>query len=401
MNVTACHFCDSKDLVKILDLGFHPLADFFPKPHQLEGLERRYPLSILLCKSCGHAMNSYVVPAEERYQANDYSFNSNHSKVSIQHFTDMATDIISSAGIVPGDLVVDIGSNVGTLLNAFKAHGVEVLGVDPSPNIATIAREDGIPTINGFFGFSASTEILKKGRPKAITIVNCFNHIAPLDETMWSVASILREDGVFVIESPYFYQLLQRMQFDTAYHEHVSYIAVKPLVAFMRRFGLTVMHVEENDYVGGVVRVFVGRGTENPSVREFIEREESVKLFDEKTFVAYSEKVAACKLRLLKDLIDAKLSGGKIVALGAPAKGNTLFNYCGIDSSLIDFATDVSPLKIGKFTPGSHIPIRSDDAIDHTVTHALILSWNLADMIKQKLAPKHPQLKFITPHVLD
>lgn len=400
MIVTQCRLCTSEDLVKILDLGFHPLADFFPKEHQLMQGERRYPLSVLLCRSCGHAMTGFVVSPVERYQENDYSFNSNHSKISIQHFTDIATKIASVAGLAPDDLVVDVGSNVGTLLTAFKHLGAQVLGVDPSPNIARIAEESGIPTLNDFFGLKACTEILKKGRPKVVTFINCFNHIAALDEVMRGVTSILREDGILVIESPYFLQLLQRMQFDTVYHEHLSYLAVKPISLYMKKFGLTVMHAEEDDYIGGVIRFFIGRGEEHSSVKELIAKEEKVNLFDENTFEPYAQKVLQCKLELLRELVEAKSRGGKIVAIGAAAKGNTLLNYCGIDTGLVDFVTDVSPLKIGKYMSGSHIPIRSDDAIDDSITHAFLISWNLADFLKGKIGPKHPKLQFITPHVV-
>jgi 2-polyprenyl-3-methyl-5-hydroxy-6-metoxy-1,4-benzoquinol methylase len=400
MNVSKCHLCDSKDLVKILDLGFHPPADFFLKKDQLKQVEKRYPLAVVLCRSCGHAMNNYVVSGEERYQENDYSFNSNHSKISIEHFADMASDIVTKMGVEKGDLVVDIGSNVGTLLSAFKTHGANVQGVDPSPNIAVIAQKDGIPTINDFFGSKASLQILKKGKAKVVTSVNCFNHVAPLDDYMSGIISILREDGVFIIESPHFLALLQKMQFDTIYHEHVSYLAVKPLAKFMNKFGLSVLHAEENDYIGGVIRIYIGRGKEDESVREIIAKEENAQLFNEKTFENYAKKVLKCKLKLLKEVTDARIKEGKIVVIGAAAKGNTLLNYCGIDSSLVEYATDVSPLKIGKYLPGSHILIKSDEDIDESITHALILAWNLEDFLKNKISPKHPNLKFITPHVV-
>ena len=159
MIVTKCHLCASTNLVKVLDLGFHPLADFFMKEHQLQEPERRYPLAVLLCQNCGHGMNSFVVPATERYQENDYSYDSGNSKISIQHFTDMAEEVIKRANIKKGDLVVDIGSNIGTLLNAFKNFGAEIQGVDPAPNIAALAEKNGIPTINDFF--NSFTELIR------------------------------------------------------------------------------------------------------------------------------------------------------------------------------------------------------------------------------------------------
>ncbi len=401
MNVTNCHLCGSKDLEKVLDLGFHPLADFFLKENQLQEPERRYPLSVLLCRNCGHGMNSFVVPAEIRYQENDYSYDSGNSKISVKHFTDMAQEVTERAGVQKGELVVDIGSNVGTLLGAFKALGATIQGVDPASNIVALAEKNGIPTINDFFNDSSAKIILKKGRAKAITITNAFNHISPLDEFMESVVSILDKSGSFVIELPYFLEVIRKKHFDVVYLEHVSYIAVKPLVPFFKKFGLSITHLEENDYMSGSIRIFVGFGTESPLVKTQIALEEESGLYSVETWGAFAASVRECKMRLLKELVDARLGGGKVVAIGAAAKGNTLLNYCGIDTTLIDFATDASPLKIGKYTPGSHLPIRSDDAINEEVTHALILAWNIADFLKSKISPKFPHLKFITPHVLE
>lgn len=391
--------CASENLTKIINLGFHPLADFFPKERQLHEMERRYPLSVILCGECGHTMNSYVVPPETRYQENDYSYDSGNSKVAIQHFADMAQNVSNHAGVVPGDLVVDIGSNVGTLLSAFKNLGANILGVEPAGNIADMAEKNGIPTIRDFFNSSACAEILKKGKVKAITITNAFNHIADLNEFMKCIVSVLRDDGTLVIEVPYFLQLLKRMHFDTIYLEHVSYISLKPLRRLFKKFGLAITHFEENDYMSSSIRIFVGYGPESHELEKQIALEEEAGLFNPRTYEEFSRKIRNCKLALLKDLVNVRAKGGKIAAIGAAAKGNTFLNYCGIDTELIDFATDASPLKIGKYTPGSHLPIFSDDAIDDSVTHALILPWNIADFLKSKISPKHPKLEFITPHI--
>ncbi len=401
MNVTNCHLCGSQDLRKVLDLGFHPLADFFLKESQLQETERRYPLSVLLCQNCGHGMNSFVVPAEVRYQENDYSYDSGNSKISVGHFTDMAREVSERAGVTTGELVVDIGSNIGTLLSAFKNLGATIQGVDPAPNIVALAEKNGIPTINDFFNKSSAGKILKTGQAKAITITNAFNHISPLDEFMESVVSILDKSGSFVIELPYFLEVIRKKHFDVVYLEHVSYIAVKPLVPFFKKFGLSITHVEENAYMSGSLRIFVGYGDESPLVKQQIALEEQSGLYSAETWKKFATSVRECKIQLLKELVDARLGGGTVVAIGAAAKGNTLLNYCGIDTTLIDFATDASPLKIGKYTPGSHLPIRSDDAINEDVTHALILAWNIADFLKSKISPKFPHLKFITPHVLE
>ncbi len=401
MVVNACHLCGSSQLKEVLDLGFHPLADFFMKPEQLVAMERRYPLSVLLCEVCGHGMNSFIVPAKERYQENDYSYDSGNSKVSIQHFNDMAKEVWARAGLKPGGLVVDIGSNIGTLLSAFKNLGAEVQGVDPAHNIAVLAEQKGIPTINDFFNKVSVDKILKKGQAKVITITNAFNHISPLHEFMSNVVALLDKEGTFVIELPYFLEIIRKKHFDVIYLEHVSYVAIKPLVSFFKKYGLQITHVEENNYMSGSIRIFVGFGQESDLVKKQIILEEALGLYDFSVWKKFAEEVRNCKINLLNELVKARQAKGKIVAIGAAAKGNTLLNYCGIDRTLIDFATDASPLKIGKFTPGSHLPILADEAIDESVTHALILAWNIAELLKSKISPKHPNLKFITPHVVE
>ena len=401
MEVTNCHLCDSNDLARVLDLGFHPLADFFMKPDQLNQRERRYPLVLLQCQNCGHGMNSFVVAKEERYQENDYSYDSGNSKISIQHFNDMAREVTERANVKPSDLVVDIGSNIGTLLSAFKGLGAEIQGVDPAHNIAALATQNGIPTINDFFGPSACEKILKRGTAKAITITNAFNHISPLDEFMKCIVSILGKDGTFVIELPYFLEIIRKKHFDVIYLEHVSYIGIKPLVPYFKKFGLNITHLEENDYMSGSIRIFVGFGSESELVTKQIKIEEEAGLYSRYAWSKFASSVRDVKIKLLKELVEARLQGGRIVAIGAAAKGNTLLNYCGLDTALIDFATDASPLKIGKYTPGSHLPILADDAIDASVTHALILAWNIAPLLKEKIGSKFPHLKFITPHVIE
>jgi ubiquinone/menaquinone biosynthesis C-methylase UbiE len=385
----------------VLDLGFHPLADFFLKPHQMHEAEQRYPLAVLLCDDCGHGMNSFVVSGETRYQENDYSYDSSNSKIAVGHFNSMASEVASRAGLEKGDLVVDIGSNIGTLLSAFKELGADIQGVDPAHNIAALAEKNGIPTINDFFGDSAAQKILARGKAKVVTITNAFNHVSDLDAFMKALSSVLRDDGMFVIELPYFLEILRKKHFDVIYLEHVSYIAVRPLREYLKKFGLTIMHVEENGYMSGSARFYIGKGSEDDSVEQQIALENEVGLYDVATWKHFADEVLQMKLNLLEQLVAARKTGAKIVAIGAAAKGNTLLNYCGIDRALIDFATDASPLKVGKFTPGSHLEIFEDSAIDDSVTHALILAWNIADFLKGKIGPKHPNLQFITPHVVE
>ncbi|MEK7613205.1 MAG: class I SAM-dependent methyltransferase [Patescibacteria group bacterium] len=399
MKMTECQLCKSNKLELVLDLGMHPLADTFVKDSIAARALPRYPLQVLLCTSCGHAMNSYIVPKEQRYQEHEYSYDSANSKAAVTHFDEMAREVSSKFNITAADLVVDIGGNVGTLLQAFHAHsGARMLNIEPAGNIATIAEKNGVPTIRDFWNADAADRVLAQGGAKVIIITNAFNHIDALDEFMSNICRSLAAEGVFVAEVPYFLTLVQREAFDTVYLEHVSYFSVRPLRSYFQKFGLSILDVTHNDYMGGSLRITVGRGAESSKVVEYVEREEKARLFDSDAYASFRDRVAEFKKSLLHDLRAAK-TRGRIIGIGAATKGNTLLNYCGIDNTLLDFVTDASPLKVGKFTPGSGIPILADEAITDEITHALILPWNIADLLKTKLSPQYPKLAFIIPHM--
>ncbi|MDO8517968.1 MAG: class I SAM-dependent methyltransferase [bacterium] len=401
MPVSSCSLCASSELELVIDLGFHPLADTFIKKEELMQPEVRYPLQVLLCKSCGHAMSSYVVPATKRYQEHDYSYDSGNSKVSVEHFGEMAQEAIQKVGVGAGDLVVDIGGNVGTLLDAFRAQaGTHILNIEPAGNIADIAEKNGVETVRNFFGGEVAHTIAKRGGAKVIAMTNAFNHIAYLDDFMQGIVQALRPDGAFLIEVPYLLHLVEKLAFDTVYLEHVSYFALRPLRTYFKKFGLVISDVIENDYMGGSMRLYVRKsGPGFAGLADMVAREEAAQLFDPLMYRGFMQKVLAFKFSLLKELLEAKAEGGRIVGIGAATKGNTLLNYCGIDATLLEFVTDASVLKIGKYTPGSHLEIKPDEAITAGITHALILPWNIGDFLRGKLTPKYPSLVFITPHM--
>ncbi len=401
MPTITCPLCASRELELVIDLGFHPLADTFLKKEDLMQPEPRYPLQVLLCRGCAHAMASYVVPAEKRYQEHDYSYDSSNSKVSVEHFGQMAQEAVQKVGVATGDVVVDIGGNVGTLLEAFRTQaGAHVLNIEPAGNIADIAEKNGVETIRDFFSGAVAKKIAGRGGAKVITMTNAFNHIAYLDDFMQGIVQALRPDGAFVIEVPYLLHLVEKLAFDTVYLEHVSYFALRPLRTYFKKFGLVISDVAENDYMGGSMRLYVRKSApEFAGLADMIAREEAAHLFDPVMYQGFMQKVLAFKLSLLKELMEAKAGGGRIVGIGAATKGNTLLNYCGIDSTLLEFVTDASVLKVGKYTPGSHLEIKPDEAIDSGITHALILPWNIGDFLRGKLAPKYPTLAFITPHM--
>ncbi len=401
MPVTSCQLCGSDALELALDLGLHPLADTFLKKEQLNESDERFPLQCLRCKACGHAMNSYIVPATKRYQENDYSYDSGNSKVAVSHFKELAADVIQKRHLSSDDLVVDIGGNVGTLLAAFnEACGAQILNVEPAPNIAAVSEKNGIPTIQDFFNAAVAKNIAEKGGASAITSTNSFNHISDLNEFVENIGTALQPDGVFVFEVPYLLPLIQMTAFDTMYLEHISYFSVTPLAAYFKKKGMVIADIVENDYMGGSMRMSVGKsGAEFPELEQWIVRETKEKLFEDDTYAQFRGRVEDFKSSLMAELTAAKKGGGRLIGIGAATKGNTLLNYCGITKDLIEFITDASPYKIGKYTPGSHILIQPDEAITDAITHALILPWNIGEFLKLKLSPKYPRIAFITPHV--
>jgi SAM-dependent methyltransferase len=399
MEIKNCRLCNSVRISKVVDLGFHPLADTFLPEALLHEAEVWYPLQLGLCQSCGHVFTMFSVSAEDRYQKNEYSYDSSNSRVSIEHFKEFAEAVIKEVKFPPDSLIVDIGSNVGTLLSHFKKFGYDnVLGVEPSKNIAKIAVDSGVPTVNEFFGLKAATEINSLGSVKVLLSSNVVNHADDLVGLLTIARRVLSDSGIFVFEVPYLLDLVQGTAFDTIYHEHVHYYGIKPLAECMHKQGFSIYKVERLDYMCGSIRVFARLGGDTASaVSELMREEEAFGLYKTTTYEAFMERVRKVKLTVNAHLSEIRLAGGKIIGIGAATKGNTFLNYCRLDGDVISYVTDSSPLKIGKLTPGSHIQIISDNDIEGDVTHALILPWNIAAYLQEKLA--HLGLKFYVPQV--
>lgn len=397
-SAVVCQLCNSDSLNLIIDLGHHPLADSFLNENQINEVIKTYPLKVYMCQNCGHAMLGHSVSAEERYQDIDYSYTASNSKVSIAHFDEMSKEIGQRVKLNKNDLVVDVGSNDGTLLKAFQSNfGTKIIGIEPSLNISKIAKQNGVTTINDFFNSKTAEKILKVSKAKVITATNVFNHISELNQFTKNIKKILHNDGAFVFEVPYFPDLIKQGAFDTIYLEHISYFNVKPFQEFFSKYDLYISHLETNTYMGGSIRVYVTKTKPKSSsiVKNYISDEKKNGIYDLKTYKEFNNRIIDFKNRLNFDLYQAKLNGDKIIAIGAATKGNTLLNYCKINTSVIEFVTDSSPLKVGKYMPGSHIPIRHDNDITPDVKYALILPWNIADFLVSKLS--HLKLKFIIP----
>ena len=395
-----CRVCGSEKLHKFLSLGPTPLANSFVTKDQLGEEEPHYPLDVYFCDNCQLVQLSDIVSPELLFR--EYAYVTGSSKPMETHFTGLVEDVIENFKIRKDSLVIDIGSNDGTLLQCFSQFGPGVLGVEPASNIARLAGTKGIPTVNEFFDEDCAVKILKEyGRVDVITATNIFAHVDNLESVICGVNHLLTNDGVFVIEVPYLLNLLKNIEFDTIYHEHLSYFAVHPLVYVFRKFGMEVVDVKQIPVHGGSIRVFVQRSPkqQSPNVTKLLLMEREANLDSLRTYMQFAESVTSVKKKLVKILKTLKDKGARITGYGATAKGNTLLNYCKIGTDILDYISDTTPFKQGCYTPGMHVPIVPEEKFhEDPPDYTLLLAWNYAKDILQKES-KYRQNggKFILP----
>ncbi len=397
-----CRMCKSSDVVKFLDLGFSPPSDNFLKEAQLEFPEIHYPLTVYVCNRCGLCQLGFIVSGELLFNEN-YPYESSVTNTGRDHFHKMAVQICNRFNITSNSLAIDIGSNVGVLLSGFKSMGLHVLGIEPSSNIAKTAVKNGINTISEFFSSELAFKILKQyGKASIITGTNVFAHIDDLHDFAKAVDILLTEEGVIVLEAPYLGKMLDNLEYDTIYHEHLSYLSLKPMCKFFGELGMDVFDIEMHVIHGGTMRYFIGRKNKRPiseNISKFLQLEEDDKIHSIERLKKFSSDVENHRSQLNRLLTDLKREGKKIIGISAPAKGNTLLNYCRIGPEILDYITEKSSLKIGKFTPGMHIPVYSDDILSKDKSdYALILAWNFAEEIIRNNQEYHNNGgKFIIP----
>ncbi len=372
-----CRLCRCMDLEMFLDLGHHPHSDNFRKNPDLE--EIYYPLRLVQCQNCQFVQLDFTVSPEVLYDG-DYLYESSITKTADKHWSEFVDSVIKATNISSGK-VLDIGSNDGTLLSKFKERGFKVQGIDPCEDIAKIAIERGIPTRISLFGRHSLYE-----KYNLITGSNVFAHIDDLEDVIKSVDALLEPKGVFVFESPYLGEFLKQFEYDTVYHQHLSYLAVSPLVKFLERFGMEIFNIEFSPIHGGCFRSYIARKGERtvmPIVGETADSED----FNFELLKKFAKKVEQNRLDLLEIVLKFKREGRKIVAISTPAKGMTLLNYTGV-GKFLDFTTDVSKLKQGRYTPGTHLLIKSDKDLEGDEV-GLLLAWNFAEEIMNNV----PQIK--------
>lgn len=386
-----CRFCGTPLRTSFVDLGMSPLCQTHIAPEQLHEMEPFYPLHAYVCDACYLVqLQEFVSPASI---FSEYAYFSSYSASWVEHARRYCEQMIGRFGLGADSRVMEIASNDGYLLQHFVASGVPVLGIEPAANVARVAVDKGIPTTVKFFGRKTAAEIAGEfGRPRLLLGNNVLAHVPDLNDFVAGMKQLLAPDGVITMEFPHLARLMAGNQFDTIYHEHFSYFSFVAVERVFAHHGLTLFDVEELSTHGGSLRIY-GRHAENAAVPVgervlALRRREVEEGFETLArYRGFGEQVRATKRKLLAFLIEAKAAGRKVVGYGAPGKGNTLLNYCGIRTDFLDFTVDANPYKQGKFTPGTRIPILAPEAIRAArPDYVLILPWNLADEISTQAA---------------
>jgi len=394
-----CYICSSTSLTNFLNLGNHPPPLNFVTKERLLDRNEAFPLQVFFCSNCGLVQLGDAVDPKIMFK--EYLYTSGISTAFRTHLESFTEKLVERFSPNKDDLVIDIASNDGTLLQFFKNSGLRVLGVEPS-NIADIAKENGIQTVNDFFNEEVAKQILdENGQAKIITITNAFAHIKDLDSLMNGIKILLKEDGVFVSESQYLVDILEKLEYDTIYHEHLRYYSLKPLIQLFEKYNMEVFDCERISSHGGSIRVYAslkGKFTKSDNVKNIIDYEDKLKLSEIETYQAFAKKIYENKNKLISLLSKIKADGHRIVGISAPARSSTILNFCNINSENLDYIAEKSILKIGKFTPGSHIQVVDDNqlVIDQP-DFALLLSWHLSDSIVAKIRDDGFKGKIILP----
>jgi SAM-dependent methyltransferase len=386
-----CRFCAAPLTTTFVDLGMSPLCQTHIAPDQLEEMEPFYPLHAYVCDRCFLVQLQEFVSPQGIF--GEYAYFSSYSTSWVEHARRYVTMAIDRFNLGGSSIVMEIASNDGYLLQHFVAAGVPVLGIEPAANVAEAAVARGVPTTTRFFGVKTAGEIVaERGQPDLVIGNNVLAHVPDLNDFVAGLKRLLAPGGVITMEFPHLQRLMAENQFDTIYHEHFSYFSFVAVEKVFAHHGLTLFDVEELPTHGGSLRIYA-RHAQNealpvgPRVGGLRQREIDEGFLTLERYSGFDAQVKATKRKLLTFLIDAKAHGKKIVGYGAPGKGNTLLNYCGIRTDFLDFTVDANPYKQGKFTPGTRIPILAPDNIRAArPDYVLILPWNLKDEISSAAA---------------
>jgi hypothetical protein len=405
----SCQLCGGHALLSALFLGFLPPVNTMRAIGEPADGEPFHPAELLVCQTCHLAQLGYIVDPEILFPP-DYPYTSGSTRVLRENFAELYRECVELFGLGQGDFVVDIGSNDGTLLSNFAAAGNRVLGIEPT-RTGDIARERGIETMTAFFGAESAAQARDTDGPaRVITAANVFAHIPDVHAVVDAIAHLLADDGVFVSESGYLRELVETVQYDTIYHEHLRYYSLTSLRELLDRHGFRVFHAKRIPTHGGSIRVYATRSRdvpEHPSVELMMSEERGAGLADDSWVPGFRERVMRSKLDLYELLAPLREAGARIYGIGAPSRASTLVNYVGLDDGIVECVLEISgSKKLNKYLPGTAIPVLDEAKLyEDQPEYALLLSWHIADELSSNLRRKGFRGQFMvplpTPRILD
>ena len=402
MKINNCRSCNSMELTSVLSLGNTPLANALLTHEQTALPELKYPLELVFCNNCSLLQITETVPAEQLFR--EYLYFSSFSDTVLQNARDIVERLMLQRRLTQNNLVIEIASNDGYLLQYYRDKCVPVIGIEPALNIARVAQQRAIPTLAEFFDQHLAQELRSKGRlADVIHANNVLAHVADLTGLVSGIATVLKDDGVAVIEVPYVKDLIDYVEFDTIYHEHLCYFSLTSVDFLFRKHGLFVQNVERIPIHGGSLRLFINHQNNGQPVSEAVSQllaEEAEWEVSKPTYYqAFGQKVNRLRQDLLQCLQDLRAKGNRIAAYGASAKGTTLLSFFGIGADFLEFVVDRSTVKQGLYTPGTHLPIYSpEELLNRKPDYVLLLTWNFADEILTQQEQYRAQGgKFIIP----
>ena len=400
-NINYCQICRNNKLKNIINFGHQAPCDSLIWPEKLNEPETRYPLNLLRCEECGLVQIDHVVDPEELFFA-EYPYRSGITSTLANNLRTTASTIVKRFNLPQHGLAVDLGSNDGTLLEGFQLENMRVLGIEPT-NIAKLANEKGIKTIQKFFNNSLVKEIISEyGKAEVITACNMFAHVSQLGSLIEGAENLLVDEGLFVTESHYLQDLLDTVQYDSIYHEHLKYYSVKSILKLFEYYDFTVIDIDRIPNYGGSIRVYAKKGKSHKvsdSVTTLLEEEIESGLYKEDIYKEFTSKVRKSKLQLQNLILKARNNNQKIVGVGCPGRATTLLSYCNLDTESLSYIAEQSTsLKLGLFTPGTYIPIIDEKImLEEQPDFVIILSWHYWEPIVKKLREKGLKSKIIIP----
>jgi len=396
--ISKCQICSSRNLISKFFLGYHPTVNDFTKIGKINLLIEKYPLEILLCKTCSLVQLGVTIDGKKIFPKN-YAYRSGTTKILIDNFEDLANETKKLELLKINELVVDIGSNDGTLLKSFKKINYKVMGIEPT-DVGKLARKTGIDTIISPFNYKLAKKVSQKKKAKVITAANVFAHIENVHDVMKGISTLLDKKGIFISESHYLINLLKTLQYDTVYHEHLRYYSIKSLNHLFKIYNFKIFHAKKIPTHGGSIRIYASRVKYKPtnSYKRLLKEEKKYNNLDQ-ILSSFGAKIKTSKIKILNLLSDLKLKNKKIVGISAPSRASTLINYLGLDNSILDYICEVKgSLKINKYIPGTNISVVDEKYLyKDQPDYALLFSWHISKDIMFNLRKRGFKGKFIIP----